>query len=251
MAGLVSGNFPGTAMSMTNDQAKVLVANAVANANTYLQGLKMMAGGTEGIPMKTMDKDQQDWKQLTDYYNQQGLVGPKTSTDPTADIRAIGEAWAATTDPTERNKYHQMALDLATKAGWLKPGETVASVSSMPQMSAAGTPTYESQMDQLALALRGSGGGGGTGGTSGAKAPSAQDKTLATSALKDQVYKLAHGLDWSDQYAAQSTQKMYDWLESVRPNYEARGADVDDAVSYLTTLLSGKYPKDIRVDMNK
>lgn len=135
-------NSASTAMS--NDQAKQIVQNALASAQTYLQGMKTMAGGQPDVPMKTMARERMDLDALINYYNAQGKVAPAVSTDPSGDIRRLGEMWSATKDPKLRNLYHQQALSLAQNAGWLKPGETVASVNSLPQMTAAGTPNMDS-----------------------------------------------------------------------------------------------------------
>jgi len=129
---------------MSNDQAKQIVQNALASAQTYLQGMKTMAGGQPDVPMKTMARERMDLDALINYYNAQGKVAPAISTDPSGDIRRLGEMWSATKDPQLRNMYHQQALALAQNAGWLKPGEEVASVNSLPQMTAAGTPNMDS-----------------------------------------------------------------------------------------------------------
>lgn len=236
MADLVSGNFFNTAQNMSSDQAKQLVTNALANANTYLQGMKTMAGGTEGVPMKTMKKDQQDWEQLTSYYNQQGQVGPKTSTDPSADIRALGQAWGKTSDPAQRNKYHQMALDLATKAGWLMPGETVDSVSSMPQMSAAGMPNYESEMDKLALALKASGGGGG-----GAGGGTIKKSDAATAGAKMQIQDKI--LQLQGIYAPDNPEFLNQVKTAIaiaEPTWQTEGVDVNEVYDYAYSAFGYK-----------
>lgn len=88
-------------------------------------------------------------RQLENYFAAQGAIAPMGD-DPSWQIRQLSTAWGNTTDAGLRNQYHQQALDLARKAGWIGEGEAPESVSLLPQVqtSMAGTPTYDRLYDE-------------------------------------------------------------------------------------------------------
>jgi hypothetical protein len=88
-------------------------------------------------------------RQLENYFAAQGAIAPMGD-DPSWQIRQLSTAWGNTTDAGLRNQYHQQALDLARKAGWIGAGEAPESVSLLPQVqtSMAGTPTYDRLYDE-------------------------------------------------------------------------------------------------------
>lgn len=171
--------------SLTQEKAKQLILNATNMASEYLQNAKSSAGGQAGVSMKTMNREKQDLSALVDYYNSQGQVAPAISTDPSGDIRKLSEMYAATSDPGLRSQYHQRALELAQGAGWLKPGEAVDSVSSLPQMTATGTEnidSYQQAIDNYLAQQKVN-----KVGSSGGKSSGPTDKEVSQSKVNDYI----------------------------------------------------------------
>lgn len=152
MAGFInSDNLLKSTVQASQDRTKSLMNQAMSMAGTYVQGLKQLAGGTADKPMKTMAKQQIDDANTQNYYASQGLTAPINSEDPSGAIRLLSQKWAENKDnPDLQNQFHDQAVKLAQGAGWLKPGESTASVVSMPQISNAGLPTWERQANEAA-----------------------------------------------------------------------------------------------------
>jgi hypothetical protein len=99
------------------------------------------------------EKEQAD--RLAQQYADQGLIAPTSTSDITPQIRKFGELYtqAATSgDMQAAESYHNAALDLARKAGWIQEGVTPSSVNSLPNMTSAGLPTYKRQSEESAAA---------------------------------------------------------------------------------------------------
>jgi len=97
------------------------------------------------------EQNQQKLSNINAQLTAAGLT-PLASLDdlPSAQIRLLGQAWQNTTDQNLRDQYHQLALQIAQKAGMIPEGYT-GSVNGYANLSLAGTPTAESKLAQEKL----------------------------------------------------------------------------------------------------
>ena len=99
--------------------------------------------------------DSEQQRRLENQYSALGLVAPMSADDITPQIRQFGEAYMAAQDRGDQQGMiaaHKAAVDLATKTGWINPGQTVESVNSLPNMTSAGLPTYKRRAEEAAAA---------------------------------------------------------------------------------------------------
>lgn len=125
-------------------------------ANRAWQQYQDSLANWQNILNYNLNVTQEQQRRLENQYGQAGLIAPLSTADITPQIRRYSQDYntaMAAGDVAGAQAAHNSALELARSAGWIKPGETVESVSSLPQMSLAATPTIAAQQAQAEAAL--------------------------------------------------------------------------------------------------
>jgi len=247
----------------SSGQAKKLMTDAMAMAGDYLKGIKGLAGGQPGVPMKTMAREEMEKKNLDNYYTSQGLIAPISANDPSAQIRKLGDMWAATEDPALKDLYHQQALKLAQGSGWLKPGEQVDSVVSMAQMTNAGLPDpkyqqalaqqfVENQLKQQIAETQkinaSKSGGGGSSGSVIDKGPTAAEKLANTAEAKRRAQEKLAVYAPGNPNAISGLEA---WMNAVEPEYEDNGVNMQAVRDYIYRQMGYGDEKTYLTNKNK
>jgi len=189
----------------SRQKAKQIMNDAMSMAGNYLQSMKQMAGGTEGTPMRTMQKEQQD---IDNSLNKVSAYSSLSGKVPEMDyLKMVGL----------QNTFGPIA----------------------------GQPTYDAQMTAYQLANSGSSGGGGGGSSDfsqyGLPETEKERASLATSQLVNLASSnyeslKAEGYEYPLYYTINSLLNDPEWKQMAT----ASGADISSVVNYIV----GAYAKD-------